>query len=144
KPAAARSADDAHGNGLPDSKRISDSQDNVSHFQLIAIGYDRGWEAFPIDFQDGHIGRRISSNYFCIKFLFARRQRDLHLIGALDDVVGSENVSIGGDNDSRPEALLCALTGLHLPATELVAEELPQQRVIHQWRAAAPISHGHG
>ena len=63
---------------------------------------------------------------------------DLDVLGAVDDVVVGEDVAVGADDHARAEAAFAARLRLAPALPELVAEELPEQRVVRQLRAGHP------
>ena len=137
--AAPDGADDPHGHRLAKSERVADRQDDVAHLDLLGVAHLRARQRGLIDAQDGEIGAPIGPDDARAQ-LAAVRQRRLHLLRLLDDVVVSQDRAGLVHDHARPEAHL-ALLAWHHHAGELLAEEIAEERVEHERRIFVRAGH---
>ncbi len=131
--AASCGTHDSHRGRLADAERIADGENDVAHLHLGGIADRKRGQARGIDFDHRHIGLRIGADELCRELPIVAEE-NLDIGGAIDDVVVGEDRSIGGDNHAGTQAVLALRTRLPRLWAELVAEELPEERIIEELR----------
>ena len=120
-------ADDAHRHGLADAERVAHRQHDVADAHGVGVAERQRLQVGAIDLHDRQIARLIRADHLGLEAA-AVGQLDVHLLGAVDDVVVGQDVAVGPDDDAGAQAAFTPLG--HLPAApalpELVAEELTQ------------------
>src|ERR1019366_3637784 len=138
---AAQRADNAHRHALTDFEWIADREHNVAHFEFIAVAEGDGGQAGGVNFQHGHVRGRVGADHFGGVFLFAVRNRHLDFIHAVHNVVGGQNIAIGGDDDSGAEAFYPAgdFTLIAVALAGGTSEELAEKRVVEHGIPIQPL-----
>ena len=123
--------DDAVGHGLADGERIADGEHEVADLQRVGIGEFERREALALrlDAQHREVGARILEHDLGLELALVG-ERDLHLVGALDDVVVGDHEAGGIDQHARAERALHLLAAG--PRAARHAEEAPEDRVVEQ------------
>ena len=131
--------DDAVGHGLADAERIADRQHHVADLQIVGIAevdHREALLAVVLDAQHREIGARVLEHDIDRELALVG-ERDLHLVGAVDDVIVGDDQAGRIDDDAGAERLL----GLLARPAELRPEEAAEERVFHQRIA---VRHGLG
>ena len=119
------------GDGLADAEGIADRQHDVADLQLVGIGKIERREFFVHVFQPQHgeIAAGILEHDLGLEFTLVR-QRDLDLIGALDDVVVGHDQAGRIDHHARSERALHLLRLLAGHAEEAAEDRIVEQRIV--------------
>ncbi len=126
----AQAADNAHRHRLSDAEGISDGENNVAHFQLVAVAKRDGGQIGRVNLQNRDVGLRIRADDFGGVFFFAVvTEGHLDFLLAAHDVVGGEDVAVRRNDDAGAEDLflLGQFTAVLLG---LIPEKLAEKRVV--------------
>ena len=124
----------------PQAERIADGENDVADFQLVAVGERDGGQIFGVNFQNRHVRRRIGADDFGGVFRFVFPDGDLDFVRAVHDVVGRQNIAVRRNDDSRAKTLFPA-RAFPVVVRELVAEKLPEKRIVKKRIAHQPFMH---
>jgi hypothetical protein len=116
---------------LSDAERIADGQHPVAHTQAVRHAKSDGRQFGGIDLQDSQIGFRIAADDFGRQRAVVR-QRNLDLVCALHHMMVGQNVAIGADDHARAQ-----VGNLLRARIESFAEEMPENRIVHERTAGA-------
>ena len=99
--------DDAVGHGLADGERIADGEHHVADLERVGIGELERGEALVLRLEAQHreIRARILEHDLGLEFALVG-ERDLDLVGALDDVIVGDHEAGGVDEDAGAERAL--------------------------------------
>jgi hypothetical protein len=116
--------------GLADAEGVADREHDVADQQLVGIGkVERGEFLFSVlHAQHGQIGAAVLEHDLGFEFALVG-ERDLDLIGALDDVVVGDHQTGSIDHHARSERALHLLGLLAGHAEEAAEDRVVQQRV---------------
>ena len=122
--------DDAVGDGLPDAEGIADRQHDVADQQLIGIGeiQRREFLLAVLDPQHREIGAAVLEHDLGLEFALVG-QRDLDLVGALDDVVVGHDEAGRIHHHARSQRALHLLRLLAGHAEEAAEDRIVEQRI---------------
>ncbi len=90
---------------MPKGLPMASTTSPTSTLSLSAIG--DGGQVLGVDLDDGDVALRVAADDFGGE-LAAVLQGDLHLVGAVHDVVVGEDVAVLGDDDAGAEGLFAA------------------------------------
>ena len=122
---AAERADDARGHRLADAERIADREHDVADLEVVDVAERDHRQLVEVDLQHRDVGIGVGADRAGARAA-AVAERDLDVVGAVDDVVVGEQVALGRDDHARAEADLALLR--HLART--VAEEEAERRIV--------------
>ncbi len=108
--------DDAVGHGLADGERIADGKHDVADLQRVGIGeFERGETlVLRLDAQHREVGAGILEHHLGLEFALVG-ERDLDLVGPLDDVIVGHHEPGGVDQHARAERALHLLAAAGPP-----------------------------
>jgi hypothetical protein len=111
--------------GEVEAERVADGQHPFTDAHLLVVAEGDGGEVAPLDLEHGDVGGRVAADDLRVEHA-AVLHRDLHPVGAFDDVVVREDVAVARDDEARAARLLRARL-LRVLVAEL-AEELLEAR----------------
>ena len=116
--------------GLPDAERIADGEHDVANLERVGIGEFKERQALApvLDAQHGEIGALILEHQRCLELALVG-ERDLHFVGAFDDVVVGDDQAGGIHQHAGAER---ALQLAAAAAAARHAEEAPEDRIVEQ------------
>ena len=118
--AARQRRDDAARRRLADAERVADGKHEVADLKRVGIADRHDRERLGrVDLQDRQIERLVLEQDLAGEFA-AVRHRDLHLVGAANDVEIRHHQAARIDHNARTQRILRARP--HLPAEELLEE----------------------
>ncbi len=125
--AAAGGADDAERDRLTHPEGVADREHHVAHGERFGVPERDGRQRVEVDLEHRQIALGVGADLRG-PHVAAVEQRDPDLVGAFDDVVVGEDVAVLAHDHAGAQA------GLQAPArgAELLAEEAPEQRVVHE------------
>ena len=135
---AVHGADDSHGDGLADAKRIADGQSIVAHLHLGGITDRDGGESASVHLQHGNVRLGIGSHDLGLQLAFVG-ERDANVGGAVDDVVVRQNVAVRAHDDAGAEAVFALVARSHRAIIRigtglLIGAELLSKELLEKWR----------
>ena len=107
---------DAVGDGLADAERIADGEHHVADLQRVGIAeIDRGEPlAAVLEAKHGEIGARVLQDEVGVELPLVG-ERDIDLVGILDEVIVGDDEAGGIDDDAGAERALDRSRGLPPP-----------------------------
>ncbi len=96
-------ADDAHGDGLADTKRVADGQGHIAHAQPFRAADSDRRQAFEVDLQHRKVGFRVAADHAGQGFAAVAQGHD-NLVGAGGHVVVGEDVAFRAHDHAGAEA----------------------------------------
>jgi len=119
-------ANDARGDGLSYSKRISNRKNYIADANTIRVAQGDGWQISGVDFQYREITRWIRTYEFGSECTVVS-QLNLDFERTIDNMVVSKNVTLGIDDHSRSNSLRSARR-----LGKTIAKELSKCWVVHE------------
>src|SRR6185369_1837619 len=96
----------------------------LARMELRGVAPGHCGQVVRIDLDDGEVGQFVGADDLSREYA-AIMQSDLDLRGAVDDVIVSNDIAIGGDDDSTSNAMLQRLLlGCYVASATGVAEKL--------------------
>jgi len=122
--------DDTVRHRLPDAKRIADGEHDVAHLQRVGIGEVEERKALVavLDAQHREIAALILQHQSGFELALVG-ERDLHLVGAFDDVIVGDDQSGGIDQHAGAERALQLAAGAIRYAEKAAEDRIVEQRV---------------
>ena len=115
---------------MPNGSPMASTTSPTCSFEESPSG--RVGQTCGVDFDHGDIRLRIGADQLGLKLAIVA-EVNLDIRGAVDHVVIGEDRSVGGDDHAGTEALLALCDcGLRLSLSELIAEELPEERIVEK------------
>lgn len=106
---AAECADDAHGHRLADPIRVADREGDIPDARIVGDRQGGDGQVIHVDFKYSQVRIRVGPDQMGNGFA-AVTQGDLNFVGALDDMVVGQYISLVADNNARAQARQHALT----------------------------------
>jgi len=116
--------------GRVEAERIADRQHVLADFQFLGITPIEVGRFLAADLDHRDIGLRIGAHHLTGKFALVGEQH-LDLVGLFHDMRIGDDITVCRHNDARTETVLAPFARNLELLVELVAEEMPEHRVIH-------------
>src|SRR5262249_5669860 len=97
-------ANDAHRHGLADSERVADGENQVADFDPVGVAERHGRQARRANLDDCNVAGRVRAYDLGSEFTIVV-EFHFDLIGIIDDVIISQDVSVRADDHAHPTPL---------------------------------------